>query len=98
MTSFDRRAIEERWAVTREDLVRYAGASLDFNAIHLDDDAAREAGYDGVIAHGMLTMGRALSAVAGAVGPTAIGRCSGRFAAPALAGQGDSQSYSGVSI
>lgn len=86
MTSIDRRAIEGRWAVTREDLVRYAGASLDFNAIHLDDDAARDAGYDGVIAHGMLTMGRALSAVADAVGPTTLSRCFGRFAAPALAG------------
>ena len=86
MTSLDQLVIEERWTVTREDLVRYAGAALDFNAIHLDDDAARDAGYEGVIAHGMLTMGWALSAVTSAVGPTAIARCSGRFAAPALAG------------
>jgi acyl dehydratase len=86
VTSPDGIDIEERWTVTREAVVRYAGASLDFNAIHLDNDAARDAGYDGVIAHGMLTMGRALSAVAGDVGPLAITSCSGRFAAPALAG------------
>ncbi|PSR31982.1 MAG: dehydratase [Sulfobacillus benefaciens] len=43
--------------VTRSDLVRYAGASEDFNPIHFDDDAARFYGLDGVIAHGMYTMG-----------------------------------------
>ncbi|MCL4351306.1 MAG: MaoC family dehydratase N-terminal domain-containing protein [Firmicutes bacterium] len=43
--------------VTRSDLVRYAGASEDFNPIHFDDDAARYYGLDGVIAHGMFTMG-----------------------------------------
>lgn len=43
--------------VTRSDLVRYAGASEDFNPIHFDDAAARYYGLDGVIAHGMFTMG-----------------------------------------
>lgn len=42
--------------VTQVDLVRYAGASGDFNPIHFDDVAAKQAGLDGVIAHGMLTM------------------------------------------
>ena len=42
--------------VTREQLVRYAGASLDFNPIHWSDRQATEAGLPGVIAHGMLTM------------------------------------------
>lgn len=37
-------------------LKRYAAASLDFNPIHVDDDAARQAGEAGVIAHGMLTL------------------------------------------
>ena len=46
--------------VTRTTLVRYAGASGDFNPIHYSDRAAREAGMDGVIAHGMWTMGAAL--------------------------------------
>lgn len=43
-------------AVTRDTLVRYAGASLDFNPIHYSDRIAAEAGLPGVIAHGMLTM------------------------------------------
>ncbi len=43
--------------VTRLDLVRYAGASGDFNPIHFDDEVARQFGLDGVIAHGMFTMG-----------------------------------------
>ncbi len=45
--------------LTREDLRRYAEASGDHNPIHLDDAVAREFGLaDGVIAHGMLVMGR----------------------------------------
>ena len=42
--------------ITRADLVRYAGASLDFNVIHWNERAAREVGLPNVIAHGMLTM------------------------------------------
>jgi acyl dehydratase len=42
--------------VTREQLVRYAGASLDFNPIHWNERFATEVGLPGVIAHGMLTM------------------------------------------
>ena len=38
-------------------LTRYAGASLDFNPIHQDDEFARAAGMGGVFAHGMLSMG-----------------------------------------
>ncbi|MFV0406684.1 MAG: MaoC/PaaZ C-terminal domain-containing protein [Propioniciclava sp.] len=48
---------------TRGDLVRYAGASGDFNPIHWSDRAARELGLSSVIAHGMLTMGAALRVV-----------------------------------
>ncbi len=43
--------------ITREQLAAYADASGDHNPIHLNDDAARMAGLDGVIAHGMLSMG-----------------------------------------
>ena len=43
----------------RATLVRYAGASLDFNPIHWDGDFAREVGLPDVIAHGMFTMGAA---------------------------------------
>ena len=42
--------------LTRETLVRYAGASGDFNPIHYSDHFARALGLDGCIAHGMLTM------------------------------------------
>jgi len=49
--------------LTREHLVRYAGASGDFNPIHYRDDVAKEVGLDGVLAHGMLTMGHAMSPV-----------------------------------
>lgn len=42
--------------VTRADLVRYAGASGDFNPIHWNERAAREVGLPDVIGHGMLTM------------------------------------------
>jgi acyl dehydratase len=44
-------------SITKGQLVRYAGASDDFNPIHTDDDAAKKAGLEGVIAHGMLVMG-----------------------------------------
>jgi acyl dehydratase len=41
--------------VTRLQLIKYAGASGDYNPIHTVDEAAEEAGLDGVVAHGMLT-------------------------------------------
>ncbi len=44
--------------LTRTQLVQYAGASGDYNPLHTDDKYAREvAGFPGVFAHGMLTMG-----------------------------------------
>jgi acyl dehydratase len=49
--------------ITRESLVRYAGASGDFNAIHYRDDEAQAVGLPGVLAHGMLTMGAAVQCV-----------------------------------
>jgi acyl dehydratase len=47
----------------REDLVRYAGASGDFNPIHWSDRMAGALGLPGVIAHGMLTMASAVRVV-----------------------------------
>lgn len=55
--------------ISRDTLVRYAGASGDFNPIHYNDEVATEVGLPGVIAHGMLTMGTAISAVLGVLGP-----------------------------
>jgi len=46
--------------VSRESLVRYAGASGDLNPIHYRDDIAARVGLPGVLAHGMLTMGLAV--------------------------------------
>ena len=53
---------------TRERLVRYAGASTDFNPIHYSEYFAAQAGLPGVIAQGMLTMGTALRVVSNWVG------------------------------
>ena len=49
--------------LTRESLVRYAGASGDFNPIHYRDDVAAAVGLQGVLAHGMLTMGLAVQTI-----------------------------------
>ena len=56
------------YLLTRDSLVRYAGASGDFNPIHYRDDFAKSVGLDGVLAHGMLTMGVAVQVVADWVG------------------------------
>lgn len=53
--------IEHSVELSRDSLVRYAGASGDFNPIHYRDDVARSVGLDGVLAHGMLTMGLAVA-------------------------------------
>lgn len=50
---------DRTFSLRRADLVRYAGASGDFNPIHWNERAAREAGLPGVLAHGMLTMATA---------------------------------------
>lgn len=43
--------------ISRVQLAQYAGASGDFNPLHLDDEFAKKVGLDGAIAHGMLIMG-----------------------------------------
>ena len=54
--------------VTREDVRSYADASGDQNPLHQDDDVARAAGFPGIIAHGMYTMGTLASAIVGWAG------------------------------
>ncbi|MDP3207805.1 MAG: MaoC family dehydratase [Rhodoglobus sp.] len=54
---------EATYELTRDSLVRYAGASGDFNPIHYRDDIATSVGLPGVLAHGMLTMGFAVQPV-----------------------------------
>ncbi|WP_328464930.1 MaoC/PaaZ C-terminal domain-containing protein [Actinoplanes sp. NBC_00393] len=73
----------QTFRVTRADLVRYAGASGDFNPIHWSDRIATGVGLPGVIAHGMFTMalvGRAVTAWAGAA--DAVVEFSVRFSRP----------------
>ena len=74
---------ERTFSVTRADLVRYAGASGDFNPIHWNERVATEVGLPGVIAHGMYTMaiaGRAVSDWAG--DPGALEEYQVRFGRP----------------
>jgi acyl dehydratase len=71
--------------LTRADLVRYAGASLDFNPIHWNERFAREVGLPDVIAHGMLTMalgGRLVTDWAG--DPGAVVEYGVRFTRPVV--------------
>lgn len=74
--------------VTREDLVRYAGASVDLNPIHFNDAAAAQAGLPGVLAHGMLTAALALQPVVDWIGdPTTVVSYETRFTRPVVVGQ-----------
>ena len=71
--------------LTREQLVRYAGAAGDFNPIHFSDHFATALGLPGVIAHGMLTMGTALRVVTDWVGdPARVRSYSARFTRPVV--------------
>jgi acyl dehydratase len=73
----------QTFRVTRADLIRYAGASGDFNPIHWSERFAVNVGLPGVIAHGMFTMalvGRAVTAWAGA--PDAVVEYAVRFSRP----------------
>jgi acyl dehydratase len=71
--------------VTRADLVRYAGASGDFNPIHWSDRIATSVGLPGVIAHGMLTMALAGRLVTDWAGDPAAVRSFGvRFTRPVV--------------
>lgn len=71
--------------VTRAGLVRYAGASGDFNPIHWNERVAREVGLPDVIAHGMLTMALASRMVTAWAGdPGAVVACGVRFTRPVV--------------
>ncbi|MGC5050088.1 MaoC family dehydratase [Micromonospora sp. DT48] len=75
----------QTFQVTRADLIRYAGASGDFNPIHWSDRFATKVGLPGVIAHGMFTMalvGRAVTAWAGS--PDAVVDFGVRFTRPVV--------------
>jgi acyl dehydratase len=81
----------QTYQVTRADLIRYAGASGDFNPIHWSDRVATAVGLPGVIAHGMFTMalaGRAVTTWAG--DPGSVVEYSVRFSKPVLVPDDDS--------
>jgi acyl dehydratase len=72
-------------ALRRADLVRYAGASGDFNVIHWNERVAREVGLPDVIAHGMLTMAQAVRVVTDWAGdPAAVVDYTVRFTKPVV--------------
>jgi acyl dehydratase len=71
------------FAVDRERLVRYAGASGDFNPIHWNERFAKEVGLPDVIAHGMFTMAEAIRVVTDWTGdPAAVVEYGVRFTRP----------------
>jgi acyl dehydratase len=74
--------------VTAEDVKAYADAGGDRNPLHQDDAVARAAGFPGIVAHGMFTMGHlaaCLSRWAG--GPERITRLTAQFRAPVFMGE-----------
>ena len=77
---------QKSYHLTRDTLVRYAGASGDFNPIHYRDAVAESVGLPGVIAHGMLTMGLAVQPVVDWLGgdPVAVTDYQVRFTRPVV--------------
>ncbi|MQA05386.1 MAG: dehydratase [Streptosporangiales bacterium] len=72
-------------SVRRDDLVRYAGASRDFNPIHWNEQFAASVGLPDVIAHGMFTMGVASRCVTSWTGdPSAVVEYGVRFTKPVV--------------
>ena len=75
----------QEFPVVRADLVRYAGASGDFNPIHWNERFAKDVGLPDVIAHGMFTMATAVRVVTDWAGdPGAVIEYSVRFTRPVV--------------
>ncbi|MGP2436652.1 MaoC family dehydratase [Streptomyces sp. JW3] len=75
----------QSFPVTRDTLVRYAGASGDFNPIHWNERFAKEVGLPDVIAHGMFTMAEAIRVVTDWTGdPGAVVEYGVRFTKPVV--------------
>jgi len=74
--------------VTAADVKAYADAGGDRNPLHQDDDVARSVGFDGIIAHGMFTMGHMAAAVVTWAGDDAVvERITAQFRAPVSMGE-----------
>jgi acyl dehydratase len=81
---------ELTYRIAENQTVRYAAASGDDFAIHVDDEFARRVGLPGRIVHGLCTMafaGRAVLEAAGAEDPRAVKRLAVRFSAPLFPGE-----------
>ncbi|MCF3173580.1 MaoC family dehydratase [Streptomyces sioyaensis] len=75
----------QTFPVSRATLVRYAGASGDFNPIHWNEKFAKEVGLPDVIAHGMFTMAEAIRVVTDWAGdPGAVAEYGVRFTKPVV--------------
>ena len=75
----------QTFPVNRADLIRYAGASGDFNPIHWNEKFAKEVGLPDVIAHGMFTMAEAIRVVTDWTGdPGAVADYGVRFTKPVV--------------
>jgi acyl dehydratase len=74
----------QTFTVTRADLVRYAGASGDFNPIHWSDRVATTVGLPGVIAHGMFTMALVARALDTWAGPGRVRELGCKFTKPVV--------------
>lgn len=76
---------EQTFPMQRQDLVRYCGASGDFNIIHWNERVAKAVGLPDVIAHGMYTMAVAVRVVTDWAGdPAAVESYSVRFSRPVV--------------
>ena len=74
--------------VTAADVKAYADAGGDQNPLHQDDEVARSVGFDGIIAHGMFTMGHMAAAIASWAGEDAVvEQLSAQFRAPVSMGE-----------
>lgn len=87
-----------QYTLTRLTLVKYAGASGDFNTIHWNERIAVEVGLPNVIAHGMLTMAEAVRVVTDWVGdPGAVIEYGVRFTRPVVVANDDEGAVLSVS-
>lgn len=82
----DRGPVREFGPITRTDIVRYAGASGDFNPLHHDERYAQEAGFAGVFSMGMLQAGFLGTYVSDWLGATGWERLTVRFHEPVWPG------------
>lgn len=70
----------------RTNIVQYAGVSGDYSPMHTDEVHARDAGYPGVMAHGMMVMAAASTVLTDWVGVENLTQLSARFLAPVWPG------------